>query len=29
MAMSAVFRDHADVRRLGWSAVGPGLVTDL
>jgi hypothetical protein len=29
MAMSTVFRDHSDVRRLGWSAVGPELVIDL
>jgi hypothetical protein len=29
MAMSTVVRDHSAVRRLGWSAVGPELVTDL
>jgi hypothetical protein len=29
MAMAGVMRDHSDVRRLGWSAVGPELVTDL
>jgi hypothetical protein len=29
MAMSTVVRDHSAVRRLGWSAVGPELLTDL
>jgi hypothetical protein len=29
MAMTTVVRDHSAVRRLGWSAVGPELVTDL
>jgi nucleoside-diphosphate-sugar epimerase len=29
MAMSTVVRDRSAVRRLGWSAVGPELVTDL
>jgi hypothetical protein len=29
MAMSTVVRDRSAVRRLGWCAVGPELVTDL